>query len=75
MEIEFRPVTLDSGDDDKDAVLVFRDGRLMAVLTCLSAIHEDLCGKWFVEATFIGVPQVQAPIFAELTEVEAWASR
>lgn len=75
MGIEFQPVTLDSGDLDNDAMLVFRDGRLLAVLTCLSDIHEDLHGKWFVEATFTGIPQVQAPTFAELSEVEAWASR
>lgn len=74
MAIEFQPVTLDSGDYDKDAVLVFRDGRLMAVLTCLSDIHDDLEGKWFVEATFTGIPQVQSPTFAELAEVERWAS-
>lgn len=73
MTVEFRPVTLDHGDYDNEAVLVFRSGRLMAVLTCLSEIHGDLQGHWFVETTFTGVRE-PFRTFKDLSHAEAWAA-
>ncbi|WP_158812000.1 hypothetical protein [Beijerinckia sp. L45] len=48
MTLSFHAVTLDAVSTDREAMLVFREGRLLAVLTCLSDIHEDLRGHWFI---------------------------
>ena len=44
-------IALDS-DYDGEALLVFQDGRLAAVLTRLEAFHEDLAGRWYIEMLF-----------------------
>jgi len=74
MMIEFTPVTLDSGPEDNEAVLLFRDGRLLAVLTCLGEIHEEMQGSWFVETTFNGVCEPSQLMFDSLSEAEVWAN-
>jgi len=73
--LSFKPVTLDTDAPDQEAVLVFRNGNLLAVLTRLSAIHGDLKGKWFLEAAFGEVPVVQPPVFESTEHFEEWVSR
>jgi hypothetical protein len=75
MVIEFKPVKLDSGDHDNDAVLAFRDGRLMAVLTCLSDLHGEFQGQWFLEANFSAPPAPTSHKFVDLDDAEAWLRR
>jgi hypothetical protein len=72
MALSFQPVTLDGTAPDRDATLVFRDGRLLAVLTCLDEIHDDLEGKWFVEVTFGRVPVMHPPVFETIDQFGAW---
>lgn len=50
--LSFQPVMLDGEHGDSEAVLAFREGRLTAVLSHLSAIHGELEGHWFLEASF-----------------------
>ena len=72
MAASFQEVTLDTGDDDDRAVLVLRDGRLTAVLTHLSAMHDELAGMWFVETLFGKRPPKPQHIFAHPDEFIAW---
>jgi hypothetical protein len=72
MALSFQPVTLDSSTPDREGVLVFRDDQLLAVLTCLSDIHAELAGRWFVEAVFGDVPVVRAPIFDTADQFASW---
>jgi hypothetical protein len=72
MTLSFQPVILDADMPDKEATLVFREGRLLAVLTCLSDIHEDLRGHWFIEAIFGKIPQRQPQAFETLARFEEW---
>lgn len=72
MDLSFQSVTLDSASPDRDATLVFRDGRLVAVLSCLSEIHGDLGGRWFIEATFSDIPRRQPQTFGTLAQFEDW---
>lgn len=74
MTIEFKAVTLDSGTHDNQGMLVFRDGRLMAVLSCLSDIHGAKEGQWFVEMTFTAECELTGQTFGSLGEAEIWAS-
>jgi hypothetical protein len=72
MALSFQSVTLDGGEQGSDAVLVYRDGRLLAVLTCLSDIHGELQGRWFLEAAFGTLPQPSPATFADLEAFERW---
>ncbi|WP_445192366.1 hypothetical protein ACT009_17710 [Sphingomonas sp. Tas61C01] len=63
---------MDTGDDDDRAVLVMRDGRLAAVLTLLSDMHEGMAGQWFVEALFAPAPDTRRRVFADPNAFVAW---
>jgi|UniRef100_UPI0035CB8D1B hypothetical protein len=52
MAITLEPVTLDSNCGDEEGMLALRDGRVIAVLARLGALHDDQVGRWFVEAAF-----------------------
>ena len=73
--LSFQSVTLATESPDREATLVFRDGRLLAVLTCLSDIHEDLGGKWFLETAFPDLPAVKPPAFETLEQFGNWLTR
>ena len=51
MSITYQPVALDSNYDG-EAMLVFDDGRLAAVLTRLDAFHDSLAGRWYIETLY-----------------------
>jgi hypothetical protein len=69
--IEVKPVTLPSEVGDEDGMLLFHDGRLIAVLSCLGELHDDLAGRWFVEARF-GSPAPGLPeTFVSLEEAQS----
>src|SRR4051812_14028912 len=50
--IRVEPIALPSDFGDEDGVLVFRNDRLIAVLSCLGEIHGQLKGRWYIEAHF-----------------------
>lgn len=72
MTLSHQPISLDTDTPDREGVLTFRDGRLLAVLSRLSDIHGDLEGHWFIEATFGPVPRRQPPAFGTLQQFEEW---
>jgi len=51
MILKLEPVLVQTGSDDEEGLLVFADGRLVAVLVRLSTQHEE-AGYWFLEAAF-----------------------
>jgi hypothetical protein len=72
MAVSFQETTLDTGDEDDRAVLVMRDGRLAAVLSRLSEMHEEMAGQWFVEALFAPAPDTQRHVFTDPDAFVAW---
>lgn len=72
MAASFQDITLDTGDGDARAVLVLRDGRLIAVLSHLGAMHDEMAGKWFVEALFGNPPFKARHMFDDPQEFVAW---
>jgi hypothetical protein len=72
MAASFQEVTLDTGGADDQAVLVMRDGRLVAVLSHLSDIHDELAGMWFVETLFGNLPHKPRHTFTSPNEFAAW---
>jgi len=75
MSLSYQTVTLDGDIPDRQARLVFRHCGLLAVLSCLSEIHEDLAGQWFIEALFGDQPPPVKQTFQSLDEFEAWLSQ
>jgi hypothetical protein len=72
MDLSYQDVTLANDTPDHQAMLVFRGGRLLAVLTCLGDLHGDLAGQWFIEAIFQGVQPAHTPVFESLPQFEDW---
>ena len=72
MSVSFQEIMLDTGDTDDRAVLVLRDGRLIAVLSRLSEMHEGLAGRWFVEAVFGPLPSTDRHVFDDPIDFAEW---
>ena len=66
MTFTLRPVRIGNRSDE-EGMLVFDDEqRLLAVLTHLSAQHDDVAGHWFVEAKFELLDGLDHPTYADL---------
>lgn len=72
MVLSKQAVTLDTDTPDRDGLLVFRDGRLIAVLSRLGDIHGPLEGHWYIESMFGDVPAFQPPTFETFRQFEDW---
>lgn len=72
MNLRLQPVQVATKSDDTESQLVFADGFLIAVLVRLSGQHESDAGKWFLEAGFGPVDDLNTPLFADLDEAQAW---
>lgn len=75
MPLSLQPVSVDARRDaDGNGVLVFADGRLVAVLVHLTdPAHDEHTGAWFLEAGFGRCSDaVLPPIFADLDEAHRW---
>lgn len=71
MDLTLQLVLVDSGEEGEGR-LVFRDGRLVAVLVRLSELHGDQAGCWFLEKGFGLLDGPQHPSFADLDAATAW---
>jgi hypothetical protein len=74
MSLTLQPVRLATGADEEGR-LVFTQGRLVAVLTRLSALHGELAGQWFLEIGFGRLDGPAHPCFPDLDAAEAWISQ
>lgn len=72
MALMYQEVTLDTDTPDRDGLCVFREGRLLAVLSHLSDMHAEVQGHWYVEALFGEAPMLQPPTFVDLPAFEDW---
>ena len=72
MNLRLQPVQVATGSEDQESQLVFHEGFLVAVLVRLSEQHEDDAGKWFLEAGFGRVDDLNAPLFADLDSAQTW---
>jgi hypothetical protein len=65
-------VRVNTGSKDEDGLLVFADGRLVAVLVRLSDEHGDKAGQWFLEHGFNRLDGTAHPTFGDLEAAQAW---
>ncbi|TNC16129.1 hypothetical protein FF100_02390 [Methylobacterium terricola] len=75
MDLTLQPVRVRTGSEDERGLLVFADGTLAAVLVCLSDVHGDDAGLWFLEAGFGPLASPQPGKFADLDAAQAWIAR
>jgi hypothetical protein len=67
----FQPVKV-AITGQSDGRLVFLDGNLVAVVTRLDHTNDDFSGRWFAEAHFDGMEDIQDQTFGSLEEVQAY---
>jgi hypothetical protein len=73
MQISTQPVRLVTYDGDGDAILIFRNGDLLAVASRLSDLHGELSGSFFIEAVFGPHDRHAGATFDSETELHRWA--
>jgi hypothetical protein len=73
IDLSTQPVTIDTGSKDREGLLVFADGLLVAVLVQLrDEAHEELQGTWWLEAGFGPCSVIGPPLFADLDKAQDW---
>jgi hypothetical protein len=70
-----QPVQVAVGGDDEEGCLIFADDRLAAVLVRLSRLHEELAGRWYLEAGFGRLEGPVKPTFGDLGAAREWIAR
>ena len=63
-----QPVQVAVGCDDEE-------GCLVAVLVRLSRLHEELAGRWYLEAGFGRLEGPHKPTFRDLGTAKEWITR
>ncbi len=73
VEVTWLPIQVETGSSEEDGRLILVNGKLVAVLVCLSDANREpnLHGKWFVEAGF-GPNFQKHEVFPTFEAVEAW---
>ena len=71
MDLTLQPVLVATGEEG-EGVLVFCNGRLVAILVRLSDLHEEQAGWWFLETGFGPLEGPQHPSFPDLDGASAW---
>jgi len=69
--LTFHPVQVAVGKDGEGR-LVFRDGRLVAIVVRLSTIQGEQAGGWFLEVGFPPLDIPNPPVFPDLDAAAAW---
>ncbi len=72
MTLTLQPVRVNTGSKDEDGLLVFANGRLVAVLVRLSDEHGERTGQWFFEHGFGRLDGATHPIFANVEAAQDW---
>lgn len=68
----YKPITLDTNGTDDQGMLVLCEGRLTAILSHLSAIHDEMAGLWYLEMMFGKSPAKPRYTFANPEEFVDW---
>jgi hypothetical protein len=75
MSLTLQPTRVATGADE-EGMLVFADGRLVAVLVHLSDENEIAPGDWYLEAGFgPRLDDPNHPTFPSLEAAQAWIGR
>ena len=68
-----QPVRISTGSEDENGTLIFVEGSLVAVAVRLDdAVHQDMRGRYFLEAGFGHCAVTPGPVFASPDDLTAW---
>lgn len=70
--LQVQPTKIAAKSADTDGRLVFSPRGLVAVLVCLSDMHGEAAGHWFLEAGFGELEDGTHSSFADWATAEAW---
>lgn len=70
--VTMQPITVDTGSDDRDGMLVMANGMLVAVLVQLATPDHEDAGNWFVEVALGQLKAHRAPTFGNLDDATRW---
>lgn len=70
MSLRLQPTRIAAAD--ADGCLVFSDAGLVAVLACLTDMHGEMAGKWFLEAGFGDLHWQKHNVFSDLEAAKDW---
>lgn len=68
----YQRIILDTHGTDDQGVLVLREGRLTAVLSHLSEMHNEMAGMWYLEMLFGKTPLKPRHMFASPEDFVIW---
>ena len=71
MSLTLQPTRVATGSEE-EGMLVFADGRLVAVLVHLSDENEIAPGDWYLEAGFGALEGPNRPTFVDLEAARHW---
>ena len=75
MRLSVHPVQVAAGSDEEGLLVFDHNERLVAVLTCLSNEHDELSGRWFLEAGFGRVDGLSHPTFSDIEAAKDWIAQ
>lgn len=70
--LQVQPTKIAAKSADTDGRLVFNQHGLIAVLVCLSEMHGEAAGRWFLEAGFGELEDGTHSSFRDWAAAEAW---
>lgn len=71
MTLALQPTRVATGSEE-EGMLLYADGRLVAVLVHLSDENEIAPGDWYLEAGFGRLDGPDRPTFVDLSEAQEW---
>lgn len=73
MSLTHQPILVDTQSRDEEGILVFWEGKLVALLICLAdECHGDLRGQWFPEMLLGALGGRRPGLFESKTAALAW---
>lgn len=73
MPMTQQPILIDTRSRDEEGMLVFWDGKLVALLICLAdECHGELRGQWFPEVLLGALSGRRPGLFESKTAALAW---
>ncbi|WP_380779999.1 hypothetical protein [Sphingomonas sp. R86520] len=73
--LTFQPIRLEFNHGDEDAVLILREGQLVAIAARLGVDHGTAAGEWFVETVFTGALLITGRRYQTLDDIAAILDR
>jgi hypothetical protein len=72
LNLELRPLRVETGGPDEEGLAAFASDKLVAVFVRLSAEHGEKAGQWYAEKLFGRLDRPSPLVFPDLDTLKAW---